>query len=83
MNYMAARGLAEQGEAEWAERIRADSARLIETAGFYESFSPATGEGSSGAGFTMTAPKDWLPAPPSLPASARRLIISRRTRPSS
>jgi neutral trehalase len=59
MNYMAARGLAEQGEAQWAERIAEDSARLIEKSGFYESFSPATGEGSGGAGFSWTAAM-WL-----------------------
>lgn len=59
VSYMAATGLAEQGETGWAERIREDSARLIEQSGFYESFSPETGEGSGGAGFSWTAAM-WL-----------------------
>jgi glycogen debranching enzyme len=59
VSYMVAEGLAEQGHADWAERIRADSARLIETAGFYESFSPETGEGSGGPDFSWTAAM-WL-----------------------
>ncbi|OYW49918.1 MAG: hypothetical protein B7Y36_00490 [Novosphingobium sp. 28-62-57] len=59
VNYMAAQGLAEQGHADWAERIRVDSARLIEKSGFFESFSPETGEGSGGDDFSWTAAM-WL-----------------------
>lgn len=59
VSYMVAKGLAEQGHADWAERIREDSARLIETSGFYESFSPETGEGSGGPDFSWTAAM-WL-----------------------
>ncbi len=59
VSYMIALGLAEQGQLEWAERIRQDSARLIEKSGFYESFSPETGEGSGGPDFSWTAAM-WL-----------------------
>lgn len=59
VSYMAAQGLAEQGHPDWAERIRTDSARLIERSGFYESFSPETGEGSGGPDFSWTAAM-WL-----------------------
>jgi neutral trehalase len=59
VSYMVAQGLAEQGHADWAERIREDSARLIEKSGFYESFSPETGEGSGGPDFSWTAAM-WL-----------------------
>lgn len=59
VSYMVALGLSEQGHAEWAEQIKADSARLIETSGFYESFSPETGEGSGGPDFSWTAAM-WL-----------------------
>jgi neutral trehalase len=59
VSYMVAQGLAEQGHGGWAERIRSDSARLIEKSGFYESFSPETGEGSGGPDFSWTAAM-WL-----------------------
>ncbi|MBC2667647.1 trehalase family glycosidase [Novosphingobium piscinae] len=59
VSYMVALGLAEHGEAAWSERLRRDSARLIEAAGFYESFSPETGEGSGGGDFSWTAAM-WL-----------------------
>lgn len=59
VSYMAAIGLAEQGHGDWATRIREDSARLIETSGFFESFSPETGEGSGGPDFSWTAAM-WL-----------------------
>ena len=59
VSYMAAIGLAEHGHADWALRIRIDSARLIERSGFYESFSPETGEGSGGDDFSWTAAM-WL-----------------------
>lgn len=59
VSYMVAQGLVEQGHTDWAERIRADSARLIAKSGFYESFSPETGEGSGGPDFSWTAAM-WL-----------------------
>ena len=59
VSYMVAQGLAEQGHADWAERIRMDSAALIERSGFYESFNPETGEGSGGDAFSWTAAM-WL-----------------------
>lgn len=59
VSYMAAIGLDEQGYADWATRIREDSAQLIEKSGFYESFSPETGEGSGGPDFSWTAAM-WL-----------------------
>jgi glycogen debranching enzyme len=59
VNYMIAQGLAEQGHSDWADRIRSDSAKLIEKSGFFESFSPETGEGSGGDDFSWTAAM-WL-----------------------
>jgi neutral trehalase len=59
VSYMAATGLAEAGHEDWAERIRTDSAKLIEQSGFYESFSPETGNGSGGPDFSWTAAM-WL-----------------------
>jgi glycogen debranching enzyme len=59
VSYMVAVGLAEAGHGDWAERIRADSAKLIAKSGFYESFSPETGAGSGGNDFSWTAAM-WL-----------------------
>ena len=59
VSYMVAQGLVEAGHPVWADRIRADSARLIELSGFYESFSPETGAGSGGSDFSWTAAM-WL-----------------------
>ena len=59
MNYMIARGLDEAGLPALAERIRADSRRLIDASGFYEYFDPVTGEGCGGADFSWTA-AIWL-----------------------
>ena len=59
VSYMVAQGLAEAGHSEWAERIRRDSASLIEKSGFYESFSPEDGSGSGGPDFSWTAAM-WL-----------------------
>lgn len=59
VSYMVAQGLAEAGHNAWADRIRTDSARLIEKSGFYESFSPEDGSGSGGPDFSWTAAM-WL-----------------------
>ena len=56
---LVAQGLAEAGHAEWAERIRRDSASLIKKSGFFESFSPEDGSGSGGPDFSWTAAM-WL-----------------------
>lgn len=59
VSYMVALGLAEAGHQVWADRIRSDSAGLIELSGFYESFSPETGAGLGGPDFSWTAAM-WL-----------------------
>ena len=59
VNYMLAQGFAEQGMPEAADRIRADSRRLIEGFGFNEAFSPTTGAGTGGSDFSWTAAM-WL-----------------------
>ncbi|MBT8153644.1 hypothetical protein KMP13_06975 [Epibacterium ulvae] len=59
MNYMTARGLAEQGEAELASKVRNDLRRAIEKSGFWECFNPLTGEGCVGSNFSWTAAV-WL-----------------------
>jgi glycogen debranching enzyme len=59
VSYMVAQGLLEAGHGKWAERIRRDSASLIEKSGFYESFSPEDGSGSGGPDFSWTAAM-WL-----------------------
>jgi mannosylglycerate hydrolase len=59
INYMIARGFADAGDAVRAERLRADTAALIETSGFAEYFSPETAEGAGGGTFSWTA-AIWL-----------------------
>ncbi len=59
VNFLVARGLADEGEGEWAERIRRDTATLIERTGFYEAFSPLDAQGTGGADFSWTAAM-WL-----------------------
>ena len=59
MNYMIARGLHEQGEAQLAEKMRQDLRKVIELSGFYECFDPLTGAGCIGRDFSWTAAL-WL-----------------------
>ncbi|MEM1045291.1 MAG: hypothetical protein AAGL24_04025 [Pseudomonadota bacterium] len=59
MNFMIAAGFREAGEDALADRVRQDTARLIEKAGFYENFDPTTGNGCGGADFSWTA-AIWL-----------------------
>ena len=59
LNYMIGRGLAEQGHAEQAARIRRDTRALIEQAGFYEAFDPTNGAPTGGDSFSWTA-AIWL-----------------------
>lgn len=55
VNYMIADGLEAAGEAATAERITADSLRLIEESGFAEYYDPLTAEPCGGGSFTWTA----------------------------
>ncbi|AHM02686.1 hypothetical protein roselon_00229 [Roseibacterium elongatum DSM 19469] len=59
MNYLAGNGMEEAGLAEQADRVRADTARLIAENGFAEYFSPIDGTPAGGATFTWTAAV-WL-----------------------
>lgn len=59
VNSMIGRGLLEAGDIARAERIRADTASLIETSGFAEYYSPVTGAGAGGGTFSWTAAV-WL-----------------------
>ena len=59
MNYMIARGLHEQGEEKFAEKMRQDLRAVIELSGFYECFDPLTGAGCIGRDFSWTAAL-WL-----------------------
>lgn len=55
VNYLIADGLLAAGQDGIAERIRADSIRLIEQSGFAEYYDPATAEPCGGGNFTWTA----------------------------
>lgn len=59
VNYMICVGLTDCGYDDWADRVRSDSCELIQKSGFYESFSPMTGEGTGGKDFSWTA-AIWL-----------------------
>jgi len=59
INYMIAKGFAEAGDRGRAERLRRDTAALIEAGGFAEYFSPETGTGAGGGSFSWTA-AIWL-----------------------
>lgn len=59
MNRVIAMGLQEVGEFRLAEKLRSDTAALVEKSGFWECFNPITGEGCIGANFSWTAAM-WL-----------------------
>lgn len=59
MNALIARGLDEAAETALANRIRGDSRALVERSGFWEHFSPETGQGCGGDQFSWTAAM-WL-----------------------
>lgn len=59
VNYMIADGLKYAGEEVWSERIRKDTAKLMEQHGFAEYYDPKTGEGLGGVDFSWTAAM-WL-----------------------
>ncbi|MEM6665728.1 MAG: hypothetical protein AAF638_04930 [Pseudomonadota bacterium] len=71
VNYLVAEGFAEAGMDDLAVRIREDSRKLIEQAGFYEYFNPLDGEGLGGGAFTWTA-AIWLAWASPSPESARQ-----------
>jgi len=55
VNYMICDGLARYGHPDLAERVRRDTARLMETNDFFEYFDPVDGTGYGGGDFTWTA----------------------------
>jgi len=59
VNYMIADGLKCAGEDLWSDRIRKDTAKLMEQHGFAEYYDPKTGEGLGGVDFSWTAAM-WL-----------------------
>lgn len=59
INLLIGIGLAEAGYDDLAERLRADTARLIETKGFCEYYSPVDGSSAGGGTFSWTAAV-WL-----------------------
>jgi len=59
MNYIIAKGLADQGYDSLASRIRQDMSSLIEKSGFRECFNPMDGAGCIGKDFSWTA-AIWL-----------------------
>jgi hypothetical protein len=59
VNFLIATGLADAGHERWAQRVRSDTRKLIEGAGFYEAFCPVTGRGTGGSDFSWTAAM-WL-----------------------
>ncbi|MGC6517694.1 MAG: MGH1-like glycoside hydrolase domain-containing protein [Candidatus Puniceispirillaceae bacterium] len=59
MNYMIAKGLAEQGYDDLAHKMRSDLKQVIELSGFYECFDPLSGAGCIGRDFSWTAAL-WL-----------------------
>ena len=59
MNYMIAKGLAEQGYEALADKMRIDLKDVIELSGFYECFDPLSGAGCIGRDFSWTAAL-WL-----------------------
>ncbi len=59
VNYLIGRGLEECGHEKRAERVRTDTRRLIENAGFQEYYDPSDGAGCGGGDFSWTAAV-WL-----------------------
>lgn len=59
VNWLIARGLSDHGFDDKAIRVREDTLKLIEGAGFRENFCPATGLGCGGHDFSWTA-AIWL-----------------------
>jgi len=55
VNYMIAEGLSRYSHADLADRVRRDTARLVEEKDFFEYFDPIDGTGYGGGNFTWTA----------------------------
>lgn len=55
INMLIAVGLADRGHTALAERIRVDSATLLQRQGFHEYYDPMTGAGLGGSAFSWTA----------------------------
>ncbi|WP_170516017.1 MGH1-like glycoside hydrolase domain-containing protein [Ruegeria atlantica] len=55
VNYLIADGLGRSGQGEMAQRILADSLKLIQKSGFAEYYDPMSGEPCGGSSFTWTA----------------------------
>ncbi|WP_300036829.1 hypothetical protein [uncultured Roseobacter sp.] len=66
MNYLVGSGLEEQGHNDLAQRIRRDTARLMEMNGFAEYYDPHSGAPAGGGSFTWTAAVwlGWAGQPP-------------------
>jgi len=60
VNYLIVVGFSEYGYSEMASRIRRDTPKLSETAGFSEYFHPLTMQGLGGGVFCWTAAVTWL-----------------------
>jgi glycogen debranching enzyme len=60
VNWMITDGLARNGQAALAERVRDDTRRLVEASGLFEYFSPVDGRGAGGAAFSWTAAVDLM-----------------------
>ncbi|MEM7024089.1 MAG: hypothetical protein AAF637_16085 [Pseudomonadota bacterium] len=59
INFLIGQGLADQGQIDLADMVRADTAHLIRGGGFAEYYDPVTGRGVGGQTFTWTAAV-WL-----------------------
>ncbi|MEM7706325.1 MAG: hypothetical protein AAF358_12270 [Pseudomonadota bacterium] len=59
VNYLAAKGFAEAGMADWAQRVVEDSRAVVRQSGFWEAFNPESGDGTGGEAFSWTAAM-WL-----------------------
>jgi hypothetical protein len=55
INWLIAEGLFHSGHVSRAQRLKEDLLRLVHRAGFFEYFSPETGDGLGGADFSWTA----------------------------
>jgi alpha,alpha-trehalase len=55
MNHLIARGFAEYGHTDMAERIRQDTYQLFELSSFSEYYHPTSGAGLGGGAFSWTA----------------------------
>ena len=59
VNFMIATGFRETNDTKWAENIETSTLSLIRKSGFFEAFSPISGDGTGGDNFSWTA-AIWL-----------------------